>query len=70
MKNLIVVLGSLIVAFAFKCFLVPFGILSSGISGIAISLGILTPFNTGLYNFLLNLPLLILGYFKLEKNYH
>ena len=67
MKNLIVVLGSLIVAFAFNCFLVPFGILSSGISGIAILLGILTPLNTGLYNFLLNLPLLILGYFKLGK---
>lgn len=67
MKNLIVVLGSLIVAFAFNCFLVPFGILSSGISGIAILLGILTPFNTGLFNFVLNLPLLILGYYKLGK---
>lgn len=67
MKNLIVVLGSLIVAFAFNCFLVPFGILSSGISGIAILLGILTPFNTGLFNFALNLPLLILGYYKLGK---
>lgn len=67
MKNLIVVLGSLIVAFAFNCFLVPFGILSSGISGIAILLGILTPFNTGLLNFALNLPLLILGYYKLGK---
>lgn len=67
MKNLIVVLGSLIVAFAFNSFLVPFGILSSGISGIAILLGILTPFDTGLYNFLLNLPLLVLGYFKLGK---
>ena len=67
MKNLIVVLGSLIVAFAFNCFLVPFGILSSGISGIAILLGILTPFDTGLLNFVLNLPLIILGYYKLGK---
>ena len=66
-KNLIVVIGSIIVAFAFNCFLVPFGILSSGISGLAILLGIVTPFNTGLYNFALNLPLLILGYFKLGK---
>lgn len=67
MKNLIVILGSLIVAFAFNFFLVPHEILSSGISGIAILLGILTPFDTGIYNFLLNIPLLILGYFKLGK---
>lgn len=67
MKNLVVVLGSLIVAFAFNCFLVPHEILSSGISGLAILLGILTPFDTGIYNFLLNVPLLILGYFKLGR---
>ncbi|MCZ2259161.1 YitT family protein [Sporosarcina sp. G11-34] len=67
MKNLIVVIGSLIVAFAFNFFLVPFGILSSGISGIAILLGLITPFNTGLLNFVLNVPLLILGYYKLGK---
>ena len=66
-KNLVVVLGSLIVAFAFNCFLVPFGILSSGISGIAILLGLLTPFNTGILNFILNLPLIVLGYYKLGK---
>lgn len=67
MKNLIVVAGSLIVAFAFNYFLVPHGILSSGISGIAILLGIITPFNTGLLNLVLNLPLLVLGFFKLGK---
>lgn len=67
MKNLIVVFGSLVVAFAFNFFLIPFGILSSGISGLAILLGILTPFNVGMLNFVLNLPLLILGYFKLGR---
>ena len=67
MKNLIVVLGSLIIAFAFNCFLVPFGILSSGISGIAILLGLISPFNTGLLNLVLNLPLIVLGYYKLGK---
>ncbi|RLL42695.1 YitT family protein [Oceanobacillus piezotolerans] len=67
MKNLIVIAGSLVVAFAFNCFLVPYGILSSGISGIAILLGIITPFDTGLMNFLLNLPLIILGFYKLGK---
>ncbi|KXH80617.1 YitT family protein [Sporosarcina sp. HYO08] len=67
MKNLIVILGSLVVAFAFNFFLVPYGILSSGISGIAILIGLVTPFNIGLMNLLLNIPLLILGYYKLGK---
>lgn len=66
-KNLIVILGSLVVAFAFNFFLVPYGILSSGISGIAILIGLITPFNIGLMNLLLNIPLLILGYYKLGK---
>ncbi|MCZ0701949.1 uncharacterized membrane-anchored protein YitT (DUF2179 family) [Natronobacillus azotifigens] len=67
MKNFIVIIGSLIVSIAFNFFLVPYGILSSGISGIAILFGLLTPFNIGLINFVLNLPLLVLGYFKLGK---
>lgn len=67
MKHLIVITGSLIVAFAFNFFLIPYGILSSGISGIAILIGLLTPFNIGLINLILNLPLLILGYYKLGR---
>lgn len=67
MKNLIVILGSFIVAFSFNYFLIPFGILSSGISGIAILFGIITPFDIGLLNLVLNLPFIILGYYKLGK---
>ncbi|WP_432363083.1 YitT family protein [Sporosarcina sp. UB5] len=67
MKNVVVVVGSLIVAFAFNFFLVPHGILSSGLSGIAILIGLITPFDIGLMNLLLNIPLLILGYVKLGK---
>lgn len=67
MKNLIIIISSIIIAFGFNCFLVPHGILSSGISGIAILLGIITPFDTGMLNFALNLPIVILGYFKLGK---
>lgn len=62
-----VILGSLVVALSFNLFLIPHKILSSGISGIAIIIGILTPFNTGIVNFLLNLPILILGYIGLGK---
>ncbi|CQR47554.1 hypothetical protein BN1058_01878 [Paraliobacillus sp. PM-2] len=67
MKNFIVIIGSLIVALAFNLFLVPYEILSSGLSGIAILLGILTPINIGLLNFLLNIPLLIWGFYKLGR---
>ncbi|WP_112181070.1 YitT family protein [Paraliobacillus zengyii] len=67
MKHGIVIIGSLIVAFAFNFFLVPYEILSSGISGVAILLGLLSPFNIGLINLILNLPLLVLGYNKLGK---
>ncbi|KGR73640.1 YitT family protein [Ureibacillus manganicus] len=67
MKYFIAIFGSLIVAFGFNFFLVPYAILSGGISGIAILIGLVTPFNIGLMNLLLNVPLLILGYFKLGK---
>ncbi|KGR74358.1 YitT family protein [Ureibacillus manganicus] len=67
MKYIIAIFGSLIVAFAFNSFLVPYEILSGGISGIAILIGLITPFNIGLMNLLLNLPLIILGYYKLGK---
>lgn len=67
MKNTFVILGSLIIAMGFNFFLVPYGILSSGVSGLAILIGLLTPVNIGLINLVLNIPLLVLGYYKLGK---
>lgn len=64
-----VILGSIAVALSFNLFLIPHKILSSGIGGIAIIVGILTPFNTGIVNFVLNLPILILGYIGLGKRF-
>jgi len=66
-KSIVVIIGSFIVAIAFNLFLIPYGILSSGISGIAILIGLISPFSIGLLNLILNLPLLILGYFTLGK---
>ncbi len=59
----------MLIAFAYNFFLIPHKILSGGLSGIAMMLGIVTPLNTGLLNFLLNLPLLIIGYLKLGKRF-
>lgn len=68
-KVLAIIIGSIIVGVAYNMFLIPHKILSSGLSGIAIMLGIVTPLNTGILNFLLNLPLLILGVLKLGKQF-
>lgn len=62
-------IGSLIVVVAFNLFLIPHGALSSGMSGISMILGMITPLNTGLANFLLNFPLLFFGYKMLGKKF-
>jgi len=64
-----VISGSLIVVVAFNLFLIPQGVLSGGMSGISMIFGMITPINTGLANFLLNLPLLIIGYKILGKKF-
>lgn len=70
MKNiLMIIIGSSLVGFAYNWLLIPHSILSSGLSGIAIMLGLIYPFDTGILNFLLNLPLLILGVMKLGKRF-
>lgn len=70
MRNIIIItLSSILVGFAYNFLLIPHEILSGGLSGIAIMLGIVTPLNTGVLNFLLNLPLLIIGYMKLGRRF-
>lgn len=69
MKLLGILIGSVLVALAFNLFLIPHEIMSSGLSGLSIILGMITPFNAGVYNFLLNFPLLIIGYLKLGRTF-
>ncbi|WP_442598718.1 YitT family protein [Neobacillus sp. D3-1R] len=69
MKILGIITGSIIVSIAFNLFLIPHEIMSSGISGLSLILGMITPLNAGIYNFLLNLPLLIIGYIKLGRTF-
>ncbi|KKK37333.1 hypothetical protein WQ57_14095 [Mesobacillus campisalis] len=69
MQYIGIIIGSLITAAGFNLFLIPHEILSSGLSGISMIVGMLTPMDTGVANFLLNLPLLILGYFKLGRKF-
>lgn len=69
MKTTGIIIGSAIVSFAFNLFLIPHEIMSSGISGLSIIFSMLTSINTGVFNFLLNFPLLVLGYFKLGRKF-
>jgi uncharacterized membrane-anchored protein YitT (DUF2179 family) len=69
LKSAGIIFGSIIVSFAFNLFLIPHGIMSSGISGLSIILSMLTSVNTGIFNFLLNFPLLVLGYLKLGRKF-
>ncbi len=69
MQLLAIAVGSIIIAAAFNLFLIPHEVLSSGLSGISMIFGILTPIDTGLANFLLNFPLLVLGYKKLGRKF-
>ncbi|RAL21884.1 YitT family protein [Thermoflavimicrobium daqui] len=67
LRIVIIFLSSILLAIGYNWFLLPHKILSTGISGIAMMIGLLTPINTGIVNLLLNLPLFILGFLKLGK---
>jgi uncharacterized membrane-anchored protein YitT (DUF2179 family) len=64
-----IIIGSLLVAISFNMFLIPHKVLSSGLSGIAIIVGILTPLNAGVVNLMLNIPILVMGYVGLGKRF-
>ncbi|MGK7379245.1 YitT family protein [Planococcus sp. 1R117A] len=64
---IIIFAGSVLLGFAFNMFLLPHEILSGGVTGLAMIFGLLTPVNTGIWLFVLNVPVFILGWFKLGK---
>jgi uncharacterized membrane-anchored protein YitT (DUF2179 family) len=68
-RLVIIFVSSILIAGSYNLFLLPHKILSSGVTGIAMIVGILTPLNTGIVNLALNLPILILGYYKLGTRF-
>lgn len=62
---LILVLGSFIVALSYSLFLVPYNIAAGGVGGISIIINHFTGWPIGTLYLILNIPLLILGYFQL-----
>lgn len=69
MQILGLIVGSIIIVAAFNLFLIPHEVLSSGMSGLSMIIGMVTPLDTGLANFLLNLPLLIIGHKMLGRKF-
>ncbi len=65
----IILLSSFIFSISLNLFVTPNRFLSGGISGIALILQYLTSINAGYYIILLNIPLFVLSYLKLDKQF-
>ena len=65
----VIVLASVLLAAAYNIFLLPFHLLSGGVTGIAMIIAVLTKLNTGWLIFALNVPVFLLGFFKLGKRF-
>ncbi|MCR4787094.1 MAG: YitT family protein [Lachnospiraceae bacterium] len=66
---ILIIAGAAIAAFAVEEFLVPNTILDGGVVGISIMVNALTNIPLGILTFLINLPFLIFGSFKLGKSF-
>ncbi len=64
---LVLIAGALIAAFSYSLFLVPFNITAGGIGGIGIILNNFTGWDIGTLYLVLNIPLMVLGYFQLGR---
>ncbi|MCL6574455.1 MAG: YitT family protein [Bacillus sp. (in: Bacteria)] len=60
---------TLFMAYALNTFLIPHSVLTGGIAGIAIIINNYIPINSGWIILIINIPLLILGYFHLGKKF-
>ena len=65
--NLLMVAGACLAAFGYAMFQVPYNIAAGGISGISIIVNHFVGWPVGLLFWLLNLPLLVLGFFYLGR---
>jgi len=62
-----IALGSLVAAFGFALFQVPFRLAAGGVTGLGIIVNHFTNFPVGLTFLILNIPLMILGFFRLGR---
>jgi len=65
--GLLLVIGATLAAFGYALFQVPFNIVAGGLSGISLVINHYTGWPIGLMYWLMNTPLLILGYYNLGR---
>ncbi|MBM7570800.1 YitT family protein [Aquibacillus albus] len=68
-KYAVLFIASIILGFAFNLFLLPHEVLTGGVTGLAMVFGLLSPINTGIWLVILNIPILIIGWMKLGKEF-
>ena len=68
-KVFFIILGSFFCSLAINVFFVPNGLLTTGVGGLSIILNKLTGFPIGLGVLIINIPLIFLGLFKLDKTF-
>jgi len=66
-RLLVIVAGAFIAALGFSLFQVPYNIAAGGVSGIAIIINYFTGWNQGTQYLIMNVPILILGFFYLGR---
>lgn len=65
----VIIIGMLIACIGINGFLRPAHLLSGGVTGIAAIINYITNINIGLLTFLINIPIFILGFIFLEKDF-
>lgn len=67
-RNLVlIIIGSLVAAVGINAFLVPHKFLSCGVSGLSQLFSYLTPWSVGTYVLVLNIPIFMIGWFKVGR---
>lgn len=64
---LLVLMGTTITALAFSLFQEPYNLAAGGVSGIGLIVNHFTGFSVSIFYFIVNLPLLVLGFFQLGR---
>jgi uncharacterized membrane-anchored protein YitT (DUF2179 family) len=66
-QNTAIIIGSAVAALGFVLFQLPFDIVAGGVTGLAIIINEFTPIPAGSSYFIMNIPLMVLGYYSLGK---
>lgn len=68
-KYLIIIMGMIIACIGINGFIRPAHLLGGGVAGISTAINYLTGINVGVLTFLINIPIFILGFIYLEKDF-